>query len=99
MTNKLMVSFTSGGIGTLVGITEMTSGATELNAILGIILTVLSIISITISTVIVIMNKVKEAKKDGKITIDEVVDIAKDVKDGVDKISDIVDKNKPKGDK
>ena len=72
----------------------------EINAILGIILTLVSLVLLVVPKIINFINSIKEAKKDGKITeeeakdiIDKGLDIAKDVKDSVEDIQEIT-KNK-----
>ena len=66
----------------------------QLGEILGIVLTCLCILSTTISVVCRIIDKVKEAKEgDGKIDIDEAIQIGQAVKDGVDEIKQEVEKH------
>lgn len=69
----------------------------ELQAILGIICTVLGfIISVVTPVIIKLINKIKEAKKDGHISADEAVDIANTVKEGVDQVKESLDKKDSK---
>lgn len=65
----------------------------EINALLGIILTVLSLILLIVPKVVALVNKIKDAKADGVITkeekkeiIDSGLDIVKDVKTSVEDI-------------
>lgn len=51
---------------------------------LNITLTILSIISIILSLILTFFKWYKEAKKDGKITADEVEDLSHQLKDKVD---------------
>lgn len=57
-----------------------------LENIISIICLCLTCLSILIGVVFKIIDKVKEAKKDGVITSDEVIDIVNTGKDGVDEI-------------
>lgn len=60
----------------------------DIEQIVSIVCSILGLL-ITITGVIVIpvLRKVKAAKADGKITLDEVQDILDEAKDGVDKIA------------
>lgn len=75
----------------------------EIQQIISIAITILGfIISVIIPLGIKLYKKIKEAKKDGVITIDEVVDIAETGKEIVNKTESLikeVSENKSEGDK
>lgn len=85
----IALSVTSGVV-SMVGLT-----LEELNLILSIILTVVAVISLIVSLTLsiiklvsVIMQKIKLAKEDGKITQEEFFDIVKTGEDGLTVIAD-----------
>lgn len=68
----------------------------ELNALLGIILTLTSLILLVVPKIMNLVKTIKEAAKDGVITeeekqdiIDSTEDIVKDVKEKIDDIKEI----------
>ena len=75
----------------------------ELQQIISIAITILGfIISVIIPLGVKLYKKIKEAKKDGVITIDEVVDIAETGKEIAEKTESLikeVSENKSEGDK
>ena len=83
MKNELI----AGGIGTALG---AVGTATQTNDVLETISLVITILGALISFVLVpLINWHRSAKKDGKITLDELKDASKIAKDG---LSQIVDK-------
>lgn len=96
MNSKDTIGAITGNVLSLFGLSVSMS---ELEALVGIICSVLGIIVTIISALIIpLIRKVKAAKADGKITADEAVDIANTAKDGiektVDEIKTVVDQNK-----
>lgn len=92
-----------GIVGTAVGAAGAGMSVTEIQAIVSIIVTVLGfIISVLVPLCIKLYNKVKDAKADGKITKEEIDDIASTAKEIVDEssklIDEVSDKNKSEGD-
>lgn len=67
-----------------------TSMAVEkVEAIVGIVCSILGFLLSLIMTIIVpFIKKVKQAKEDGKVTIDEIEDIVKDTQENIDKFKD-----------
>ena len=83
MKNELI----AGGIGTALG---AVGTATQTNEVLETISLVITILGALVSFVIVpLINWHRSAKKDGKITLDEIKDASEIAKDG---LSQIVDK-------
>lgn len=75
-----------GTVGTLVSFLGYQLSLDEINQIVSIVCSVLGIIITFLSVVVVpFIKKLKQAKSDGKITIDEVQDILDDTKDNIDK--------------
>lgn len=96
--DKLMM----GIIGTAVSATGAGLSVTEIQAIVSIIVTVAGfVISVLIPLIIKLVKKIKEAKADGKITKEEVDDIASTVKEIVDESSKVIEEvsDKSEGDK
>lgn len=84
-TNKLM----AGTLGTFISATGASLSVTELQAIISIICTIIGVlITIITSIVIPVWKKIKEAKKDNKITPEELEDITKTLSDGLEKLKD-----------
>lgn len=65
----------------------------ETSEILGLVLLILNISVLIVSMTLKIINWVKESKKDGKITDDEIKDLEKIVTDTTTKIDDIRHEN------
>lgn len=65
----------------------------ETSEILGLVLLILNISVLVVSMTLKIINWVKESKKDGKITDDEIKDLEKIVTDTTTKIDDIRHEN------
>ena len=84
-----------GGItGTFISAVGAGLSVTEAQAIVSIIATVIGlIITITTSVVMPVLKKLKKAKEDGKVTVDEAIDIIKTATDGLDKAKEEIDKN------
>lgn len=75
-----------GTVGTLVSFLGYQLSLDEINQIVSIVCSVLGIIITFVSVVVVpFIKKLKQAKSDGKITIDEVEEILDDTKDNIDK--------------
>lgn len=89
---KTMDKTVYGVIGTAVGAAGASLSVTELQAIISIIVTVAGFcISVLAPLVIKLIKKIKEAKKDGKITAEELEDIASTGKEIVDESSKFID--------
>lgn len=72
----------------------------ELQGIISIAITIIGfIISVLIPLGVKLYKKIKEAKKDGVITIDEVQDIANTGKEIIDKTESVIDEIKKGEDK
>ena len=70
--------------------------ASQTNELLQDISLVLTIIGTLITIIMALINWWKNAKKDGKITSDEIQDAVDIIKDGVDSIKDKIDKEDKK---
>lgn len=89
-----------GILGTAVSATGAGLSVTEIQAIVSIIVTVLGfVISVLIPLGIKLYHKIKDAKEDGKITKEEIDDIASTGKEIVDKTVSLIDKVKEESDK
>ena len=87
-----------GVLGTSVSTVGTALSVTELQAIISIIVTILGfLISVVLPLIIKLYSKIKEAKKDGEITQDEIDDIQATLQEGSEEIKDFIDKNKKKG--
>ena len=83
--------------GTAISAVGAGLSVTDLQAIISIIATVIGLmITIMTGVVIPVIKKYKKAKEDGKVTIDEAIDIIETAKDGLDKTKEEIGKN-PKG--
>ena len=81
-----------GIIGTVVSAAGAGLSVTEVQAIISIIVTIAGfIISVLIPLIIKLVKKIKAAKEDGKITKEEVDDIASTVKEIVDESSKAIE--------
>lgn len=81
-----------GILGTALSATGASLSVTELQAIISIIVTIAGfIISVLIPLIIKLFKKIKDAKADGKITKEEVDDIASTVKEIVDESSKVIE--------
>ena len=86
-----------GMFGTAISAVGAGLSVTDLQAIISIIATVIGLmITIITGVVIPVIKKYKKAKEDGKVTIDEAIDIIETAKDGLDKTKKEIGKN-PKG--
>lgn len=73
----------AGGVGTGLAVLGT---ATQLNEVLQTISLIITILGALVSFVVVpLLSWYRNAKKDGKITTDELTDAAKALKDGLDK--------------
>ena len=80
-----VLATTSSTLGTMLAPSE----------ILRIISLILTIIGAIISMIVLpILNWYRNAKKDGKITADEVADLIDEIKDGIDDVSEVIDDKK-----
>lgn len=84
-----------GGItGTFISAVGAGLSVTELQAIISIIATVIGLlITIMTSVVIPVIKKCKKAKEDGKVTIDETIDMIQTAADGLNKAKEEIGKN------
>lgn len=91
MDDKILLG---GGIGTFLSAVGAGLSVTELQAIISIIATVIGLI-ITIITAVVIplVTKYKKAKEDGKVSIDEALEIIETAAEGLEKVKEEIDKN------
>lgn len=88
-----------GIVGTAVSAAGTGLAISEVQAVISIIITVIGfIISVVIPFILKIVNKIKEAKKDGHITDEEAKDIMntviEDGKDVLDQAKEITNKKK-----
>lgn len=83
--------------GTAISAVGAGLSVTELQAIVSMIATIIGLlITIITGVVIPVIKKWKKAKEDGKVTVDEAIDIIEAAKDGLDKAKEEIGKN-PKG--
>ena len=83
-----------GMFGTAISAVGAGLSVTDLQAIISIIATVIGLmITIVTGVVIPVIKKYKKAKEDGKVTIDEAIDIIETAKDGLNKTKEEIDKN------
>lgn len=86
-----------GMFGTAISAVGAGLSVTELQAIVSMIATIIGLlITIITGVVIPVIKKWKKAKEDGKVTVDEAIDIIEAAKDGLDKAKEEIGKN-PKG--
>lgn len=90
-----------GIVGTAVSAAGTSLAISDVQAVISIIITVVGfIISVVVPFILKIINKIKEAKKDGHITEEEAKDIMntviEDGKDVLDQAKEITNKNKEK---
>lgn len=93
--------------GTCISAIGASISVTELQAIISIIVTVLGfLLGVVLPWVLKIVQKVRKAKEDGKITKEEADDIintigeaGKEIKDGAESLTKEVSDKKSKGDK
>lgn len=90
-----------GIVGTAVSAAGTSLAISDVQAVISIIITVAGfIISVVVPFILKIINKIKEAKKDGHITEEEAKDIMntviEDGKDVLDQAKEITNKNKEK---
>lgn len=85
-------------VGTILGVAGTGLSVTELQQIISMACTIVGLLITVITAVVIpVWKELREAKKDGKITPEEMEDIAKTTKDGIDKIQDEIN-NKDEGD-
>lgn len=81
-----------GILGTAVSATGAGLSVTELQAIISIIVTIAGfVISVLLPLIIKLVKKIKAAEEDGKITKEEVDDIASTAKEIVDESSKMIE--------
>ena len=81
-----------GILGTAVSATGAGLSVTELQAIISIIVTIAGfVISVLVPLIIKLAKKIKAAEEDGKITKEEVDDIASTAKEIVDESSKVIE--------
>ena len=91
--NKVLEIF--GGAMTAAGGGIITASAVdELDKVLGIIFSIIGIISLLLTIFNSVYDKIRQAKADGKITKEEVKDITNTIIDGADKVKDKVEEVK-----
>lgn len=86
-------------IGGLVGTSASAVGtALQTNEILQTISLIITILGGIVSLIVIpILNWYRKAKKDGKITVDEINEGIDTLQEGVNAVKEIVDENKKKG--
>ena len=93
----------AGLCGTAISATGASLSVGEIQSIVSILITILGfVISVLIPLGIRLIKKLKEAKKDGVITKEEIIDIASTGKEIIDKTESFikeVSENKSEGDK
>ena len=91
MKNELI----AGGVGTGLAVLGT---ATQLNEVLQTISLIITILGALVSFVVVpLLSWYRNAKKDGKITADELKDAANTLKDGLKKTQDAVQRSQTEG--
>lgn len=76
-----------------IGVVTAVESAQLISIIITSVISVLGfIISVVIPQTVKLINKIKKAKEDGKITDEEIDDICKDAKDLIDDIEDEIKK-------
>lgn len=89
-----------GLVGTALSATGASLSIGEIQQIISIAITIIGfIISVLIPLGVKLYKKIKEAKKDGVITIDEVQDIANTGKEIINKTESVIDEIKKGEDK
>lgn len=89
-----------GLVGTAVSATGASLSIGEIQQIISIAITIIGfIISVLIPLGVKLYNKIKEARKDGVITIDEVQDITNTGKEIINKTESVIDEIKKGEDK
>ena len=84
-TNENSGKLITGTIGTLVSFLGCQISLDEVNQIVSIVCSILGILITFLGVVVVpFIKKLKDAKSDGKVTIDEVEDIIEDTKKNLD---------------
>lgn len=87
-----------GVVGGLLGLTGTSLSVNEIQAIVSMVCTILGfLIMVLIPRIIALVNKIKKAKEDGKITNEEVQDILSDGKEIVDETNKFVEGITKKG--
>ena len=90
-----------GLFGTMLSATGASLSVNEVQAIVSIVVTVLGfIISVILPLIFKLAKKIREAKKDGKVTIEEIEDITETGKEIIDETAKFIDEqNNSKKDK
>ena len=82
------MQFTYGAAGTVVSATGFALSVTQLQGILSLVATALGlIITIVTSIIIPIAKKIKRAKEDGKITIEEAEEIINELRKEIEQLN------------
>ena len=83
-----------GMFGTAISAVGAGLSVTELQAIVSIIATVIGLlITIMTGVVIPVLKKLKKAKEDGKVTVDEAIDMIETAADGLGKAKEEIGKS------
>ena len=81
-----------GGIGATLGVVGT---VTQVNELLQTISLVITILGAIVSFIVVpLLTWYKNAKKDGKITIEEITEATDKLKEGAEKLNDVLDDRK-----
>lgn len=81
-----------GVLGGLLGLTGTSLSVNEIQAIVSMVCTILGfLIMVLIPRIVALVQKIKKAKEDGKITKEEMDDILSDGKEIVDQTSQFVE--------
>ena len=89
-----------GLIGTILSATGASLSVNEVQAIVSIVITVLGfIISVILPLIFKLAKKIREAKKDGKITIEEIEDMTETGKEIIDETTKFIDEQTKSKDK
>ena len=84
-----------GFIGTVLSAVGASMSISELQAIVSIVVTILGFLITIITTIVIpVVKKYIAAKKDGKITIEEVEEIVDTAKDGLEETKNKINENK-----
>ena len=86
-----------GLIGTVLSATGASLSVNELQAIVSIVITILGfIISVIIPLIFKLVKQIRDAKKDGKVTIEEIEDMTKTGKEIIDETTKFIDEQTSK---
>ena len=86
--DRIVVGF----LGTILSATGASLSVNEVQAIVSIIITILGfIISVILPLIFKLAKKIRDAKKDGKITIEEIEDMTETGKEIIDETAKFID--------